>query len=114
MSDFASPAILLRRINYGDYDLIITLVTMEKGKCTVIAKSAKKSKKRFAGILELFSDLDLVFCPGRGKGLFILKEASLKNPFQCIRSSIAKTAYASYWAELINEWTEEGEKQTEL
>ena len=61
MSSFSTPAIILRRIDFGDYDLIVTIFTLNKGKISVIAKSAKKSKKRFAGILELFSVLDVKY-----------------------------------------------------
>jgi DNA repair protein RecO (recombination protein O) len=114
MSSFSTPAIMLRRIDFGDYDLIITFFTLNKGKISVIAKSAKKSTKRFAGILELFSVLDVVYSIGRGKGLPILQEATLKHAFSNIRSKIIKTAYASYWAELINQWMEEGQKQVRL
>jgi DNA repair protein RecO (recombination protein O) len=114
MSSFSTPAIMLRRIDFGDYDLIITFFTLNKGKISVIAKSAKKSTKRFAGILELFSVLDVVCSIGRGEGLPILQEATLKHAFSNIRSKIIKTAYASYWAELINQWMEEGQKQVRL
>lgn len=105
---------MLRRIDFGDYDLIITFFTIHKGKIPVIAKFAKKSKKRFTGILELFSVLDIVCGIGRGKGLPVLQEATLKHPFPNIRSKIIKTAYASYWAELINEWMENGQKEIQL
>jgi len=43
-----------------------------------------------------------------------LQAAALKYPFQHIREDIKKTAYASYWTELINQWLEEGVKQTRL
>ncbi|MFH2218089.1 MAG: DNA repair protein RecO [Pseudomonadota bacterium] len=111
MSSFSTPAIMLRRIDFGDYDLIITFLTLRSGKIPVIVKSAKKSTKRFSGLLELFSVLEIVCSSGRGKGLPVLQEAVLKHPFSGIRSSIQKTAYASYWAELINESMEEGEEQ---
>jgi DNA repair protein RecO (recombination protein O) len=114
MSSFSTPAIILRRIEFGDYDLIVTLLTLNKGKISVIAKSAKKSEKRFAGILELFSILDIVCSIGRGKGLPVLQEAALTHAFHKIRSKIIKTAYASYWAELINQWMEEGQKEVQL
>ncbi|MBU4287277.1 MAG: recombination protein O N-terminal domain-containing protein, partial [Proteobacteria bacterium] len=55
MSSFSTPAIVLRRIDFGDYDLIINFFTLNKGKISVIAKSAKKSVKRFSGVLEPFS-----------------------------------------------------------
>ncbi len=114
MSSYSTPAIVLRKIDYGEYDLVITLFTLKKGKVSVIAKSAKKSKKRFAGILELFSIIDVVCNVGRRKGLPVLQEAALKHPFFHIRFSALKTAYASYWAELINEWMESGQKQVQL
>ncbi len=107
---------MLRCVEYGDYDLIITFFTLKRGKITVIAKSAKKSSKRFGGILELFSVLDIVYSTskGRQKGLPILNEAALKTPNMTIRQDIMKTAYASYWADLINIWLEEGVRQDHL
>jgi DNA repair protein RecO (recombination protein O) len=114
MTSFTTPGILLRRIAYGDHDLILSLFTLHEGKVSVIAKSAKKSAKRFSGILEPFSVLQLVWSTGRGKGLPVLKEASLQKPFFRIRANVKKTAYASYWAELINEWMEEGVRHDDL
>jgi len=114
MSSFSTPAIILRRIDFGDYDLIINFFTLTNGKISVIAKSAKKSVKRFAGILELFSVLEIVCNPGRGKGLPILQEATLKQAFSQSRADIVKIAYASYWAELINVWMEDGKKQVQI
>lgn len=114
MPVFSTPAILLRRLDYGDYDVIITFFTLKSGKMTLIAKSAKKSTKRFAGILELFSILELVASTGRGKGLPVLQEAVLKQPFSEIRADFKKTAYASYWAELIYNWLEDNYQQVDL
>lgn len=105
---------MLRKMDFGDYDLIITFFTLKEGKITAIAKSAKKSTKRFGGILDLFSSLDVVYSTGRRKGLPVLQEATLKHPFPGIRSSMLKTSYASYWAELINEWMETGQGEVRL
>lgn len=104
---------MIRKIEYGDHDLIITFFTQDHGKIAVIAKSAKKSVKRFSGTLELFSITDIVCKTGRGK-LPILQEATLKEPFLEIRKDIRKTAYASYWAELINLWVEEKRRMRSL
>jgi DNA repair protein RecO (recombination protein O) len=114
MSSFSTPAIMLRRIDFGDYDLIITFLSLKNGKISIIAKSAKKSVKRFSGALELFSILDLVCRTTRKKGLPILEEAALKLPFSGIRGNVNKTAYASYWTEIINEWMEENQKHEKL
>ena len=114
MPVFSTPAILLRRLDYGDFDVIITFFTLERGKLSLIAKSAKKSTRRFAGVLELFSELQILAGSGRGKGLPVLQEAVLKQPFSAIRGDYKKTAYASYWSELIYNWIEENFKQVAL
>jgi len=114
MPVLSTPAILLRRLDYGDFDVIITFFTLKQGKLSLIAKSAKKSAKRFAGVLELFSELQILAGSGRGKGLPVLQEAVIKQPFSAIRADYRKTAYASYWSELIHNWIEENFKQVEL
>lgn len=113
MTTFTTSGIMLRRIEHGDYDFIITFLTTDLGKISVIAKNAKKSVRRFGGILELFSQLDLVCQQGKGK-LPVLKEASLRHAHYDIRRDIGKTAYASYFAEIINAWMEEGRHQDGL
>ena len=108
MPGFSTPAVLLRRIDFGDYDVIVTFFSLHRGKISAIAKSAKRSTKRFSGILELFSALEIVCRSGRGKGLPVLQEAVLTHPFSNIRADIIKTAYASFWAEMMHDGTEEG------
>jgi DNA repair protein RecO (recombination protein O) len=108
MSQFSTSAILLRRTDYGDYDLILSLFSLERGKLSLIAKSAKKSSRRFPGVLELFSEIDIVGSGGRGRGLPVLQEAVLKQPFARIRTGPLQVAYASYWAELVHDWMEDG------
>ena len=112
MAAFTTRAIVLRRVAFGDFDLIVTLLTLNRGKITVMAKAAKKSVKRFAGALELFTPIQAV-C-NKGRGMPILQEASLENPLANIRLDVGKTAYASYWAEIIDIYLEENHKQPEL
>ena len=111
---FSTPAILLKRTELGDFDLLITFLTLTNGKITSVGKNAKKSRKRFSGLLEPFTALHLV-CrkPFRG-GIPVLQEAAMENPFSGIRGNVGKTAYASYWCELVNGWLEEGKAQEKI
>lgn len=116
MPDFCTDAILLRKIEYGDHDFIITFLTHSQGKISVIAKNAKQSVKRFAGALDLFS-LNHIQCtaPKKNKdSLTILSQADLENGFGNIRYNVLKTGYACYWVELVHLWLEEGKQQTRL
>ena len=111
MSPLSSPAIMLRAAEHGDYDKIITFFTLNHGKMAFMAKGAKKSVRRFAGILELFSILNVVWTYGRGRGLPMLQEASVVSPFEHIRTDIVRTAYASCWCEMVSLWMERGQRQ---
>lgn len=114
MPHLSTPAIMIRRLDFGDYDLILTFLTLNQGKLTVIAKSAKKSVKRFGGLLELFYVLDMVCSRSRREKMPVLTEVSLKQPFDAIRSNVTKTAYASYWSQLVADWLEEGCRQIDI
>ena len=114
MGRFATSAIVLRRREYSDFDLILTVLSIDHGKQTLIAKSAKKSAKRFPGILEPFNELQIAFRRGRRKGMAILEEATLIRPFGNIRSDFIRTAYASYWVECVAMWLEEGQQRSDL
>jgi DNA repair protein RecO (recombination protein O) len=114
MSRLTTAAIVLRRREYGDYDLIVSVLTRHHGKRTLIAKSAKKSTKRFPGILEPFNSLQISFRQGKRRGMPVLEEATLGQPSGPIRSDVLKTAYASYWAECVDAWMEEGEVRPDI
>lgn len=116
MSDFSTDAILLRKIEYGDHDLIITFLTRTRGKISVIAKNAKKSVRRFTGALDLFSTnhIQCAFPKKNKEGLIILTQTSMENPFAKIRYDVVKTAYASYWIEMVTHWLEEEKSQEAL
>ncbi len=114
MFSISTVAILLRRIEYGDHDLIVTLLTRDYGKVSMIAKFARKSRKRFPGTLELFSKISLVATLPKKGGMPVIKEAALKHPFASLRGNLWKTAYASYWTELVLTWLEEGKAQEKI
>ena len=115
MSRLSTAAIVLRRREYGDFDLIVTLLSRDHGKQTLIAKAAKKSVKRFPGILEPFNHLHITFRqPQHGKGMPVLEEASLIRTPGRIRADFARAVHASYWVECIGLWMQEGQVRTDL
>jgi len=114
METFTTPAIMLRRVDYADFDYIVTLFTQSHGKVAGIAKNAKKSRKRFGGMLDTLAVLEAVLSPGRRKGLMLLKEVHLLTPYDRIAGDMIKTATAGYWAEIVVRWMEEGHPQGDI
>jgi DNA repair protein RecO (recombination protein O) len=66
-----SEALLIRKIEYGEADYVLTLFTKDFGKIRGLAKNAKKSRKRFGGRLEPFVHLRVRFHERPGGRRFI-------------------------------------------
>lgn len=110
MSDSSTSAITLRRISYGEFDLILTLLTPDHGKISVFARSARKDTRRFSGATDPFILLKVLLRSGRGR-LAVLGEAALVDPLPTLRTDLHKTAYASCWSELVLAGMEEGDPE---
>lgn len=56
---------VLRRHKLGEADLILTLLTHERGLVRAVAKGVRRTRSRFGGRLEPFNHVDLQLHPGR-------------------------------------------------
>lgn len=65
MKQQTSPAIVLRRTNYGEADRIVTFLT-PVGKISAMVKGVRRSKSKLAGGIELFSETIVTFMETRG------------------------------------------------
>jgi DNA repair protein RecO (recombination protein O) len=73
-------AFVLRRTPYGEADLIVSLFTESLGQVSALARSARKSQRRFGGGLEPFHTLDTALEETRGGDLLSLREARVVVP----------------------------------
>ncbi|MGV8049709.1 MAG: DNA repair protein RecO [Anaerolineaceae bacterium] len=107
---FHVQAVVLRHLEYGEADRILTLFTLEQGKLQAIAKGVRKIHSRKAGHLEPFSQVNLFMAKGRN--LAVITQAEAMRTFPGIRADLRLTAYAAYVAELVDRFTyEEGESR---
>ena len=72
-------ALLLRRVEYGESDLVVTLLTDTIGRVSALARGARKSVKRFGGVLEPMHTLRIAFDDRSGAELVVLREAKLER-----------------------------------
>lgn len=84
-----TDALLLRRVEYGEADLVLTLLTRKLGKVSALARGARKSARRFAGALEPMHTLTVQLDERPGAELFVLTESKLKTPRAKILESLA-------------------------
>jgi DNA repair protein RecO (recombination protein O) len=110
---FKTNAIVIRSVNYGESDKIVTFFTKDFGKLKGIAKGARRSRKRFQNALGLFSHLRLIFFDREGMGLVRAEGCDILYSFPKIREDLKKIFYGNYYLELVNEMAGEREVNSE-
>lgn len=101
-----TSAIILRRVNYGEADRILTLLTRDFGKQALIAKGVRKEKSKLAGGIELFSESDISFIKGKGD-IGTLVSTQLSRHFGNIHTDMDRMRIASEFLKRINLATED-------
>lgn len=109
-----TDAILLRSLDYGESDRIVTFYTRDHGKLRGIAKGARRSRKRFANALELFCCSEVIFSRKGRDNLALIEESRVHRHFENIRQDLDKTLMSSYLVELTDQFTLEDKKSEEL
>lgn len=96
------PAIVLRATAYGESDRVVTLLTERHGKVSALAKNARRSAKRFAGGLGLFTTGKAAFVDRPGAELARLERFDATMGWPGLLADLGKIAHAGYVAELLD------------
>ncbi|MDR4507827.1 MAG: DNA repair protein RecO [Candidatus Brocadiaceae bacterium] len=115
MSILKTQAITLRRTDYSDSSQIITFYTRDYGKIKALAKGFKRSSGKYSSkAVDLLAYYRILFIKKERTRLHILTDALLQNNYPLLRGDIDKYYRASYVAELVSEFTEENEPNSQL
>lgn len=95
-----AEGIVIRSMDYGEGNKIITLCTKESGKVGVLVRGAKKVKSRHAALTQPFTYGEYVFF--RNTGLGTLNAGEIIESHHELREDLIKAAYASYACELLD------------
>jgi DNA repair protein RecO (recombination protein O) len=112
MSAITEKILILRKVRYGEADLILTCLNQHGRVLTLIAKSALKSKKRFGGgILEPTHYLMATYASSRADSekMATLSEATLLNDFEFLRTDYEKLDFALQILKMVARVSVEGE-----
>ena len=106
---FRTPAIILKRRDFGEADRMLTVLTPVHGKLDVLAKGARKITSTKMGHVELFAKVDLLINAGRDFG--IVSQAEMTDAYQPLREDLTRGAYAAFTAELLDRFIEPGDEE---
>ena len=101
---YKSEGIVLRSMDLGEADRVLTVLTPRLGKLRVIAKGVRRTRSRIGGALEPFSDVQLVLAVGRT--FDVVTSSSLEDAHLGLRNDLHSTAAAWYVVELADRFCE--------
>src|SRR5438045_828289 len=105
MAFYKTTGIVLRRMNLGEADRIITILTRDHGKVRAVAKGVRRIKSRMAGHLELFGAVELMFAEGRN--LDIITSARLMRSAELLSDTPKTLGYAFLLTEMLDRLIDE-------
>jgi DNA repair protein RecO (recombination protein O) len=97
----STPAIVLRAVNYGEADRIVTLFGRDTGRLSAMARGARKSQRRFAGGLGLCAVGVAALRERPGAELLTLESFDATVAHPTLGTDVARMAHAAYAAELV-------------
>ena len=112
MPIYTAEAVVLRKVDYGEADRILTLLTRERGKVPAIAKSVRKSKSRMAGQLDVFAHGTMLLAEGKSMDVVTQFQRITEN--SALGSDLKRAAVASVVAEVADKIMEERHAAPEM
>jgi DNA repair protein RecO (recombination protein O) len=101
-----NPAIVIKTLPFRTSSLIVTSFTRDFGKVRGLAKGVRLERETRGALYELFSHLEIVYYEKTRSDLHLISEAFLLDSYDALRIRFDSIAYASYFAELVDELTE--------
>lgn len=112
MRTYSATAIVLRRIDLGDKDRIITVYSKEHGKLSAVAKGARRPGSKLAGTCEPLTYARMFL--SRGRELDVLSQSDIRESFPTLRGSMIAIAHGIYLIELTNSFVDERQPNPDL
>lgn len=108
-----TQGILLQSHPVGEADLLVQFFTPDRGRITLKAQGAKRSKKRFSGLLESFSHHHMAF-EAKPSGRAVLLWLDPIEMHIRLRHNLGAFAAASHAVELVSKLTQEHDPNPQL
>lgn len=116
---YTADALVLRTYALGESDRIVVFLTRDRGKKRGVAKSARRSWRRFGGALEPLTEVRVAYYESPRRELVGLNYAeAVRSPMAMVGSEPGQgcdaLTYSAYFAELLNEWAQDADADDRL
>ncbi|HEX9015617.1 MAG TPA: DNA repair protein RecO [Chloroflexota bacterium] len=102
---YRTKGFVLKRMDLGEADKILTVYTPTFGKLKAIAKGVRRPSSRLGGHVDDFAYSDMMLAKGRD--LDVVTQSQTLDSFRALREELWRTSYGYYVAELVDSFNEE-------
>ena len=114
---YTDDALVLRTYKLGEADSIVVFLTRDRGKKRGVAKGARRQRSRFTAALEPLTEARVAYFEKERRDLVGLNYADVrKSPLGLCggRGADGALEHVGYFAELIDEWAQDGDADERL
>ena len=112
MGQFRGQGIVLRSMNLGEWDKLLTVFTEGQGKLKIVAKGARKVQSRYASLTQLFCNIR--FTVYQGKSMHTFSQVELIEGFRPLREDLNRMTYGLYMLEMVDVTLVEGQSHDDI
>jgi len=112
MSYIKTKGIVIREVNTGEADKIITIFTRSQGKISAMAKGARRPKSKFVAGTQYLCYSDFVLFNGREK--FSINSCDVIEPFYELRNDIVRLTYSAHIVDIVNDAIQENQPSSKV
>jgi len=110
---YTTDALILRTYRLGESDRIVVFLTRDRGKKRGVAKNARQSRRRFGAALEPMTCGRVSYLERERRDLVRLDYVEvMRSPLSAATAGALE--HVGYFAELIDEWAQEGDPSETL
>ena len=110
--EYSIDGLVLREAPYGENDYLLSLLTAERGRISVLAKGARSTKSRVRGGIQPYTFGNYEIADKGGIGW--IRAVSVSEPFLGLRTGLLPLMLAAYLSDVACELSGEGVPAEEL
>lgn len=107
MSYLKTKGLIIREVNTGEADKIVTIFTRNRGKISALAKGARRPRSKLAAGTQFLSYCDYILFSGRE--MYSINSSEVVEPFYEIRNDMARLTYAAHFVDIISDAVQENQ-----
>ena len=95
-----TPALVIRRADYSDYDRMVTLFSPEHGRIDAIARGCRRPKSPLVNAVEPFTSGEFQLYYRRDR--YSIDQCQIKESFYELRTDYDRLVHGMYWLKLLD------------